>query len=328
MKKIIRYTILATMVLILTAIPFITTGCGGQGTPPPPSSYPGSAADLSSTMVPNVDLDVYLYCKQASATKVPLSLIGASSDVTVESLALWGIANENKYSLGGALTFTNSDDASRINSQVSGRSQVWTRLSDRTIYFVQGSGGPGENLKSIISRNDFKKYSDSGALQEVAMMPNGGSTVPAAVGVIKPNQAMVDLVKRYVDASTAGTVDTIFTWAKPEIITFGLYSSSQIDIADLAQRLGNGTIWDVDLGGLISVRFGVPGIVVSPVATKYLENAGYPKETLGQLTVYKGSLPGKAKMIPVLYNVDGNHIFASVSAKESYAQTLMTGIKR
>lgn len=313
------------LLIILLAIMATSVGCRGQA-PPPPS--PSTAADLASTLVPNVDLDVYVYCRQANATKVPTSLIGAPIDITVESLAIWGIANENKYSVGGALTFTSAADAGKINSQISGRAQVWTRLADQTIYFVQGSGGPGENLKSIIARTDFKKYDDGTTLKEIAMMPAGASTKPAIIGVIKPNQAMVNLMKGYVDANTAETMDAIFTWAKPQVITFGLFSPQQIELSDIVERLAKGTIWDFDLGVLASVKSSIPGIIVSPIATRFLDNAGYPKTEVGGLTIYKRSLTAGSKAVPVLLNVDGDRVFLSVSAKEAYAQTLMTSVKR
>lgn len=321
--KIILFVMLTALLL---AIPVFSAGCGGQALPPPSSA--SSAVDIGSIMVPNTNLDVIVHFRQASATTVPTSLIGVSTDIKVESLVIWGIATDNKYSIGGALTFTSADEASKINSQVSGQAQVWTRLVDRMVYFVRATGGPGENLKSIITRNDFKKYDDTAALKEVAMMPAGGTTVPAVIGIVKPNEAMVNLVKSYVDPETAKTVDTIFTWAKPQVIAFGLYAPQQINAADLMTRLENGTIWNSDLGILVSVKSSIPGIVVSPIATGWLDKSGYPKTTLGQLTVYNLSQKMGGKTIPVLINVDGDRVFLSVAPKDTYAQTLITGIKR
>jgi len=115
-------------------------GCGGP-------VIPGTiASELAATMVPNVNLDVYLYMNQGSPTAVPKELIHSPADIKIDSLAVWGLVNGDTYSIGGALTFTSSGDASSIYSQLPQQADIWTKLSDRTIYLVQGSGGPAEIL--------------------------------------------------------------------------------------------------------------------------------------------------------------------------------------
>ena len=322
-RRFFRHLIILSLIIALLAIAAVGVGCRGQETPASPP-----AERLASTMVPARDLDIYIYIKQASATKVPLSLIGASADIMVESLAIWGVAREDdKFTIGGALTFASAADAAKIHSQIPGQTGVWTKLADRTIYFVQGSGGPAESLKSLISANNFKRYNDNKALQEVALMPDSGSTRSAAIGVIRPNKALINTLKQYTDSATAERIDTIFTWAKPEVITIGLYAPQQLDIADIAKRVLSNTIWDADLGVIASIKSSIPGAIVSPIATGFLDSAGYAKSTLGNLTVYKSSF-NVGQIIPLLLNVDGNRVFVTVSGKESYAQTLMTSIRR
>lgn len=74
------------------------------------------ANELAATRVPNLDLDVYLYHNQGSPTTVPKDLTGSSMDISVDSLAIWGIINANTYALGEALTFNNVDDAKLLTT--------------------------------------------------------------------------------------------------------------------------------------------------------------------------------------------------------------------
>jgi len=280
-------------------------------------------------MVPDVELDLIVYINQGVPTKVSKSLIGTPNDISVESLAVWGIVKENQYSLSGALTFESATDAEVINTRLPKQSDVWTKLSDRTIYFVQGTGAESEAVKTAISNNNLKRFDDRGALDEISNMPAGGVTRPAAFAIIRPNQAMLDLIKRYTNENTAKSMEDVFNGVKPQIIVLGLYSTQPLDIADLMQRAANNTIWDVDIGVLASISSVYPGIVFSPIATRALDNQGYPKETINNLTVYKTSIAaGSGKTVTLLINIDGNHIFTAVSAKEPYAETLLLGIKR
>ena len=86
----IRYAISIILIIILGTIPITVIGCQEEVQPPAPKL----GMELSSTLVPNTDFDVYVYFKQENPTTVPKEIIGTPSDVSVESLALWGIPSE------------------------------------------------------------------------------------------------------------------------------------------------------------------------------------------------------------------------------------------
>lgn len=323
-----RISVLLTVISLALILAILPAACTGPGQPTPTPTVPAVAA-LSATMVPNVDLDLYVYVNQGTPTKVPKNLLGTANDINVDSLAVWGIVKDDQYSLSGALTFTAASDASTIASRLPQMPGIWTKLSDRVIYFVQGNGTQADTVKSAISNNNFKLFNDTAALAEVSNMPTGGTTKPAAVAIIKPNQTMVNLIKNNTSTNNASTVQTVFDGARPQVIVLGLYSSGTIDIADIMQKAANNTLWDANLGILGSVNSIFPGLVFSPIATKLLENQNFPTEDVGGLTVYKIAIDaGKGKTIQILVNVDGNHIFAAVSGNEVYSQALLTGIKR
>jgi hypothetical protein len=317
------YSLILSLVLLVLLMPVVGEGCTNEAVPAT------VAVALNTTMVPDVNLDVYLYIRQPSPTTVPQNLINAPANIKVDSLAIWGLVNDSTYAVGGALTFTSASDASSVYDELPQQADIWTELSGRTIYVVQGSSGPAQALKTAIANNNFKTYDDAKALGEIARMPSGNATQPAAIGVIKPSQAAVNLLKQYVDAGTAATVNSIFTWTKPQVIVLGLYAPQQIDIADIARRVDNNTIWDVNLGVVASVSSVFPGFIASPIATHVMDGQGFAKETISGVTLYKIPFDaGNGRTISAMANIDGNHFFLAASLNQAYAQTLMLGIQR
>jgi hypothetical protein len=289
----------------------------------------GLAPTLAATLVPDVNLDVYIYIKQLTSTTIPRNLIGLATDIQIDSLAIWGVISHDVYSIGGILNFPGASQAGNLYSQLPQQSNIWTKLAGRSIYVVQGSGVPAENLKKAINDNNFKPYDDSNALGQVAAMPYSNSFKPVAICIVKPSQASINILKQYVDTKTVNTVQSIFTWAKPQIIVVGLYSPETIDIADLDRDINNKTLPDADLCIVASANSAFPGFILSPIATRLLKYEGFTKIICGDLTEYQASIKiGNNQSIPALLNVSGNRVFATVSGNEPYSQTLMTNINR
>jgi len=325
-KIIMRKLVVALLLTMLISVPVISLGCQTESTPSlTTSTYSG----ISSTLVPNINFDVYVYGQQDSPTTVPKDLIGLPFDVVVESLALWGIPVEDDFILGGGFTLTSAADAAKIHSAIPRQITTWTMLSERTIYFVQGSGVIAESLKETISNNDFKYYDDQEGLQEVSLLPAGGATKLVAVGIVEPGERLTELIAKNITPEASGMVDTLLKWVRLQVITVGLYAPRQISVAEIAQSSETGSFWQSELGILASVKSSLPGFVVNPILNIILDNAGYTKTSLGEVTIYKGSADiDNGKAITILVRMEGNRIFAAVSGQESYAETLVTGIKK
>jgi hypothetical protein len=320
-----RYLFLSTLLVILASIPVLGAGCEKASVQAP---VPSTSFGLSSSLVPNLGLDVYVYVKQGNPTIVPKDLINVPADVAVESLSLWGIADADTMVFGGGLLFTSVDDAARIYSLIPGQTEFWSKLSDRMIYFVQGSGTAAETLKNAIANNDFKQYDDQQALEEVARLPDGGTTRLAAIGIVKPSQPLIKLIAKGINPESSGMINTLLKSAMLQVIIAGLYASQQIDITDIAQAIKNGDIWEKDLGILASVKSGVPGFVASPIIKRFLDNEGFTETSSGELVLYQGPLnTGNGRAIPVLIRIDGNRVFAAASGNDAYAQTLITDVR-
>ena len=249
--------------------------------------------------------------------------------MVVESLALWGIPSGVDFIFGSGLIFENAADAAEIYNLIPSKSETWKKLSNHTIYFVQGSGTVAETLKTAISKNDFKYYDDQEALSEVTLLPDGGTTKLAAVCIVKPSKTLIKILVQNTEPGYSSMLNMLFTWGKLQVITAGLYAPQQIDVGDIAQQMERGSKWESNFGILASVKSGLPGFLVSPIVTKLLKDAGYASVNLGESTLYDVSFDvGNGEVIPVLLRIEGNRIFAATSGQKSYAEKLITSVSR
>lgn len=310
---------------LLLAIPIISVGCE-EGVAPSPAPSPG---ELSTTRVPNLPLDVYIYGKQSRPTTIPAKMLGVSQDINVESLAIWGIPAENDFAFGAAFTLTTSADAAAVFDRINVEKDVWKKLSGSTIYLVMGSGLAAKSLQTAISNNDFKNYDDAESLQAAASLPGGDTTKLAAIVLAKPGDELMALVTKNMDTGGSNFITTVLKLSGLKVVAAGLYSPQQIDVARIAEVIDKGgSIGELDLGLLVSVKSGLPGFVVEPVVKKLLTEQKFVETKVGELTLYQGSGEIRSgEEVPILVRLEGNRIFAAVSGQESYARTLITSVQ-
>jgi len=323
--------LLIVILISLMIIPISSVGCRvdekepAAPTPPavpeapPPPPYPG---ELSSTLVPDTQLDLYAYIRQENPTLIPAEAVGAPHDVSVESLSIWGVPAEDDFAFGMGITFTKASDASGLYEQ----SDAWKKLSDNKVYLVQGSEVAAASLTTAISNNDFKHYDDEDGLKAVATLPDDGSTKMAGVIVAKPTEAVMSFI-----GGTEGSemINLLLQLADIEVIAAGLYSPEQIDLTSMMGAMGDGgSFLQIDLGMVILIKSGRPGFLVEPIVTKMLSETGYTETSVGDVTVYSGSWDTGGGATPALIRVEGDHIFIAISEQESYIETLITSTKK
>ena len=324
----LRTKLLIVLLVMLIAVPIIGAGCEGEGGGLPALSSPSK---LSSTLVPNIPLDVYVCARQDNPTMIPAEVVDAPHDIAVESLAVWGVPAEDGFAFGMGLTLTSASDASRLYDEIKLGESNWKKLSGNTIYLVHGSGTAAESLKTAISNSDFKYYDDSEALGAVATMPDIDTTRLAAIGLAKPSEALIGFIARDADSEESEMINMIMKLVSLKVIAGGVYSPHQIDMAEMARAMkgDRSNILTLDLGVLVVVKSGLPGLIVEPAVKKLLMEKEFAETNLGEFTLYKGywEVSGD-KAVPVLVRIDGNYIFAAISGQESYAETLITSINK
>jgi len=274
-----------------------------------------------------MDLDLYVYIKQEKPTVIPSNVVGQPG-VEAESLAVWGFSAGEVSAIGGALVLTTASQASSVYGQIPAQPERWTKLSDRTIYFVYGTGSAAEALKTAINNQNFKYYDDEKGLSAVRTLPNSGSTKLAGVMVARPDKPLIGNVIKETDPQAFGMVDMIIKVARLEVIAGGLYSPDQINVGEVTQAFEKGTVSNLNAGILITLNIGLPGFAIEPIVGKLLTENQFTKVTVGNITVYKGvQTTSQGEKLSIAIRVEGSTIFAALSGKEAYAETLVTGVK-
>ena len=312
------------VLILLMLFCILGAGCFGDG-----EQLLSSPTDkFAALLVPDANLELYVYAKQEGPTIIPAKIINMSHDIKVESLAVWGLPSDKGFVFGAGLTFATASDASEIYSSIVLEENSWKNLRDNKIYVVQGAGAAAESLKSAILNNGFKYYTNGDVLKAVAMMPRIGRTKIVAIGVAKPSKQVLDFAADRIGKKNFEQVSRILKLLNTDVLISGLYSPHQINIAKAAEVFEKGNSASaLDVGMLVLVKSNLPGFVVEPIAKNLLIEYGFTEARVDEFTIYKGvwSAPGGGD-IPVLIRVEDNHIFASISGQEAYAETLIKSI--
>jgi len=319
----------SVLLALLIAVPVIGVGCE-EAQKLPAKSYIPPPGELSSTLVPNMPLDAYVYARQDNPTRIPPGIVGLPLEVEIDRFALWGVPAGDEFALGMGITLTNASDASQLYEEINLRGDGWKMLSGDTIYLVNGSGAAAESLKTAISNQDFKYFDNSEFLEAAATLPGDGVTKPAAIGIGKPSEALISFIAGDVSSEALKQINTALNLAKLNVIAVGLYSPHQIDVAEIMSVVkSDGSISGLDMGLVAYLKSGLPGFLAGPAIRQFLREADFVEDNLGELTVYRGGWDaGADEAIPVLITIDGNRIFAAIAAQESYAEKLITSINK
>ncbi len=291
-------------------------------------STASSSNRFLALLVPDTELYLYVYARQERPTIIPAEMANMPYDIAVESLAVWGLPGEEDLVFGTGLTFTSADAASEVYSMIALREDDWKTLQGDKIYIVRGSGTAVESLKTAILNNDFKYYDDATVLEAVTILPRGGRTKLVAIVVAKPDQQLINFTMTNVVMRDLERYIRILKLSNANVIIGGLYSPHRINIGKAADVLetGNG-ISALDIGVLVLIKSGLPGFVLEPVVKNLLTDRGFIETRLGEFTVYKGfwNAPNGSS-VPALIRIDSSYIFAAMSGKEAYAETLITSL--
>ena len=309
----------------ILALPLAAAGCEDEM-----EQFQGlsNSTEFSVLSVPNVDLDVYIYAKQRNLTTIPADIINMPHDISVESTAIWGVPGDKNIVVGFGLTFDNESTAREMYTYVENDSSLWTLLRANNLYVVKGKGSAATKLENAISANDFKNYDNTKLMEAARMLPKSVRAKLISIALAKPSKQLVNLLGENINQLNLTQINDIVNSANLEIFIAGLYSPNNINISRAVQvARGNGNLADLNLGLLVALKSGFPGIIVEPRIKNILKEQGLTEAQVGEFTVYKGYWSNSnLASIPVYARVEGNYVFLSVSGQESYAETLITSI--
>jgi hypothetical protein len=317
-------TLTLCIISVITVTGILAGGCYSESGQ---TSVLATQDQYTALLVPDTNLDVYIYARQEGLTRIPSELIGMSSDIDVESLTIWGIPEDERLTFGMCLVLANANTASMVISKIAEKKDSWKILRDNKIYIVQGSGSSAEAMKMAILNNDFKYYDDRQIIELVATMPNRGSAKLVTILVAKPTKELMNYLLEINVIDEIKQVMSLVNAIDAEVVVSGLYSPYRINIAKASDVLQKGDIEALELGLLILIKSGLPGFIAGPIINNVLLDQGFVKQENENVTIYRGvfSLSNGGEL-PVFIRIKDSYIIISASGREAYSETLIGSI--
>lgn len=288
-----------------------------------------ASSDFSVLQVPDVPLDLYVYAKQKTLTKIPADLINTRQDISVESIALWGVPSGKSMALGIGLTLDSEGTAKQLYPMIVDTPDIWKFQRANNLYVVKGTGTGARALQNAIKLDDFKEYKDRLLIESAGMLPQTVRAKLIGIALIKPTPEVIQFAREQLDmGQIVNEIAEVIKSANVQSIVAGLYSPNYINIAKAAEiaRTG-GNIAELNIGLIVGVKSGLPGVILEPNVTKILLQQGLKEKEVDSVKLLKGywNVDNFAQ-IPVYVRIENNWIFFSLSGQEAYAETLIRSI--
>jgi hypothetical protein len=285
-----------------------------------------SPIGLSSTRVPNVDIDLYLLAQQENPTAIPASVFKTPDHIMIKSLAIWGTVVGDELVLGAGVKMVSVEDARVLNERITMGADSWKMLSGDVLYLVYGSATAREPLKRAILNQDSKYFDDTELLRAASSLPNNTTDRPIAIGVIKPSIEFVNSLVKGASHEQTEQVTNMIKLVDPRAIAVGAYSPKALDVERvLAVLQGRMAVSELNIYTLGLIESGRPGLLVESTAKTLLTRYGFEEVSFGAHTLYRMMIKtNQQQTIPLLVWLNGNRVFASTAIQEAHAQQVIS----
>ncbi len=281
-------------------------------------------SDLASALlVPDTELNFYLFAKQDRPTTVQAGLLGLDYDLDVESMSIWGSADPDQEAVSVAATMVTSSEAQKVYDDIPSDAETWKLLRGKKIYLVHGSGAAAEALRQAIDNNRFTYYDDTDVLDVVKVMPNTDRIKLVTIAVAYNDPVLLDFLLQSTDEVNITRITQLLNSVGVKLAVAGLYTPNRINIAKTSELIQSGKIAELDAGILVLVKSDLPGFVLEPLVSNYLTQNGFEKNMVGDVNLYRGQDIGfSGDEVQMFVRVENNYLFASTSGQESYADKI------
>ncbi len=315
----------AIPLLIIVLLSTLFTGCDRA----PKEEPVDGVMQVSEHLVPDVSLDVYVYLEQDRPTVVPAGTLEISRDAEVVSMSIWGVPYENSdFSFGGALNFTNRDQAASVYAGMHVDADTWLKLDGSTIYVVNGTGAAAATLRTALDNGKFKRYDDGDGLSAAAQLPDGGGDDMVAIALVRPSEALIYFLTQDADDDTVDMVTGILALIQLKTAAVGAYASHYVDGEQITAITGGGGIQDSGLSVLAIVSASLPGVIVSPLVENFLPEQGFSVETRSEVKVFlKEQAMEGGGVMHLAVSIDGSRLVVGTAADRSKSLELVLGAR-
>lgn len=284
---------------------------------------------FSALLVPDTELNLYLYAKQDRPTTVPAELMSLDYDLNVESMSIWGGADDKEEAIAVGVMLVTAGEAQKVFDEISESDATWKLLRGKKLYLVQGKGYAASALQKAIESDRFVYYNDEKVFEVITVLPNGERTRLVTVCVLKNDPILLDFLVQGDDDIDVERIGKFLDAAKVNLVVGGLYTPNRINIAKASELIRSGNIAALDAGMLLVVKSDLPGFMIEPLVSNYLTHYGFEQYAVGDVSLYKGHGMGiGGDELETFVRIEGNFLFASMAGQEAYAETLIMSVYR
>lgn len=303
---------LVVLFIGLSAIP----ACTAKRSPQAPALPPG----FSEAMVPDLDIDAYIYARQEVPFSLPTRPGFLSQAYEVESVALWLVPSGSDEAVGAVLVLPSQ--AAALYQEIPSSARIWKHLSGNRIFLVLNPAGTGQALQKAIEGNAFKTLQtrDSKAWEIVNSLPPQPPTKPFAAGFLRLNERTLDYVKKNAAGFNTDAIASLTQQAKIELVGIGAYSRQPINLSEL-QSVSD--IKKLDIGAIAICQSGYPGALLGPALGALYSRLNLTETDVKGGTAYATSVNVAAQKLDIVLGVSGSQIILAGASQLPYAKELL-----
>ena len=316
LNKVFKSVMLRLALLLILSLALVSDpGCETT----PNISTPLLPSGFTDALVPDVNLDGYLYLNQSSPVVISSDLMKATGpQISVRSAQLF--LGPDTDSIGGSVSFQSQADAQlAVQLMKSITIPLWSLANGNIIYAANtDSGDWTSSVKNAFSQqqmvNPSAKFPET--REDFAYFPSNPPSKPIVAGFVNTTGNLVDSIGTRTELSLTDYTSVLKS-AGISRISFVVYCAKPITIS--SKTLSEAYIDSLQVSALAVGRSSYPSIAVSAFFDTAIESAGFTKYTINNVDMFEYPL-GNAE---IAAGHKGNVIYVAVSPSKDLVEKLL-----
>ena len=280
---------------------------------------------FEEALLPDGDLNAYLYISHSAPIAIPLAAFGdsagASAQPDLELLSLGAWAGPNLDSFGAKVEFQQQKQAQAAETMLADDVEKWRE--DSVLRLVRGEGAWADDVEAAMRAGHgvtFKdKYEDTWRL--LSLLPEEPPLEPAAAGFIHVDSDLLDSLTSRVDLDLGGLGQALGT-INVEDIAYVAYAEDELRLPEEVDRE---FVRSSGIAAVFVARSTYPGFILGFFLNAFADRVDLQSDTrIAGEDVLSRDLDGVHLLVKPL----GSVIFIVVASEEQTSKRLMESVLR